>query len=92
MPGVRIEFSQKPADLDEFMKQFPPYEKCGKDRWVWSSSLGTVVVTALEQTGGRFVILVQSDTRLHTPWERANRLGKRLISHYEEIIRTSEFD
>jgi len=90
MPGVRIEFAQKPAAWDEFMKQFPPYEKCGNDRWVWSSNLGTVVVTALEQSDGRFVIAVHSETRLHIPWERANKMAKSILSYYRETSRISD--
>jgi hypothetical protein len=91
-PGVRIEFSQKPADFDEFMNRYRAFIKCGKNVWVWSSDLGTTTVKAIEHSDGQFVIVIRSDTRLHIPWERANRLGKNMISHYREIILSFKFE
>jgi hypothetical protein len=92
MPGVRIKFSQKPADLEEYMGRFPAFKKCKQNIWVWSSDLGTATVKAIEHSDGRFVIVIRSDTRLHTPWERANRLGKNMLSHYKEIILSFKFE
>ena len=87
MPGLTIEFDKKPTNLDEFMKQFPAFIKSGNDAWEFSDNLGTTTVKARELSDHRFVIITNSSTPLHIPWERANKIGKEILSFYKDACR-----
>jgi hypothetical protein len=87
MPGMTIEFIHKPDDFDEFMGRFPAFIKAGEGRWVLSDGLGTTTVTAVARSDDRFVVITDSDTSLHIPWERANKIGLQILSTYKDLCR-----
>jgi len=91
MPGTRIEFNRKPDDFDEFMERFIALKRIGDGRWEWPSRLGDMTVTARDDPQGRFMVIVESDTALHIPWERANTMARKIYEHYRDQCRYQLF-
>jgi hypothetical protein len=84
MWGLRLELTEAPSDLAEYLEQFPAYvREPGRLRWTWrDATMGSVLVEVATTGESRHWITVRTDACSNTARERATVLARRLQGHY----------